>query len=265
MKNYPNIISKVYEEPWLITPAKHRAIQKLLETRLEGGDIVVDPDEMEEPEMGTEGTTAIIPIHGIIGKHLSMLEMMCGGCDLDVVNDMLDAANSDSKIERIALDFRSPGGTVTGIPETARKIASLSKPSIAFSDSECCSAAYWLASQAQQFYVTESADVGSIGVYMAWLDRSRQLENAGIKVNAISAGKYKLAGAPFKPLTDEERAMFQASVDKIHEQFKAAVRRHREIPNSAMEGQVYDGEQAVELGLVDGVVDDITEALDSDR
>jgi protease-4 len=175
----------------------------------------------------------------------------------------MDEALMDDSVSRIMFDFQSPGGTVGGIPELGRKIANSAKPTIGWTDSQCCSGAYWLASQCERFYTSESCDVGSIGVYMALLDESRALENEGIKINAISAGKFKLAGAPFKPLTDEERKMFQAGVDKIYTQFKEAVSRNRSLPDSVMQGQVYDGQEAADLGLSDGMLENIQEALDA--
>lgn len=259
-RNFPHIIAKVYREPWLITPQKHRAIQSVLEARMDG--ILPGDDEADEPAgMARDGSTAIIPVHGVIGKHLSMLEMSSGGCDLDAVNAMISEAEQDDSIETIIFDFRTPGGTVTGVPETARRIASISKKTIGFTDSECCSAGYWLASQCKQFYLTETAATGSIGVYSVFEDYSRALENEGVKVNAISSGKFKLAGAYFKPMTDDERKMFQAGVDKLHAQFKEAVRRNREVPDSAMEGQCFDGLEALEVGLADGLVESIDELL----
>jgi protease-4 len=266
MKNFPQIISKVYEQPWLITAAKHRAIQKLLTAHIAGGmpsQVMPEDEDESDGELTMDGGTAIIPVHGVIGKHLSMLETMCGGCDLDTIHDQLDAAEQDSEVSRVLLDFRTPGGTVTGVPELARRIANFSKPTVAFTDSECCSAGYWLASQCGQFYATESSSVGSVGVYMALLDESRALENEGIKINAIKSGEFKLAGASFKPLTDSERAMFQDGVDKLHAQFKAAVLRNREISTDCMEGQCFDGEEAVENGMVDSLVESITEVIDA--
>lgn len=263
MKQYPQIISKVFEQPWLITPAKHRTIQKLIATRLDGGMEDGGEDcEDEKPEMAIDGSTAVIPVHGIIGKHLSMLEMECGGCDLDYIGTMIDAAMADGNVRKILFDIRSPGGTVTGVPEMARKIQNLSKPTMAFTDSECCSGALWLAMACGQFYCTESSDVGSVGVYSVFVDESRALEEEGIKVNPISAGKYKLTGASFKPMTDDERAMIQAGVDKIYGQFKAAVTRNREIADEYLQGQVFDGEEAVKYGFCDGLVESITDLLD---
>ena len=263
----PRIISKVYDEPWCITPAKHRAIQSALESHLAGISLEDNFETDEAPGSNTQDGVAVIPIHGIIGKHMSMLEMACGGCSVDSVSAMLGMAAEDPNVTAVVLDINSPGGTVTGVPELANQIFDLkqSKPVFAFTDCEMCSAAYWIAAQADAIYATSSAAVGSIGVYMALLDISRQLEMDGVKVNAISAGKWKLAGASFKPLTDDERAMFQAGVDRTHAQFKAAILRNRTINEDVMEGQVYDGEEALAANLTDAVANDLGEAIDLAR
>jgi signal peptide peptidase SppA len=267
MKNYPNIISKLFYEPLVITKAKHFAIWKVLEARLCGQALPFtvpsdDDDEEEKPDWESSGPDAIIPVHGILGKHLSTMEMVSGGCDVDCIGAMIDGALRDSEVKRLVFDFNSPGGSVTGLPELGRKIAGITtKETIAFTDSECCSGALWLATQCQKFYATESSNVGSIGVWCAYLDLSRQMANEGQNMQEISAGKYKTMGAYWKPLTTEERAMIQGQVDKIYAQFKDAVNLRREVDAKHMEGQIFDGIEAVEIGLVDGVIDSLDEVL----
>ena len=267
MKSFPNILSKLLYEPLLITQAKYFAICRVLESHMAGGMAqmpMVDEEEPDEDEEYQEtNNTAIIPVRGVLGKHLEQMDMMSGGCDLDTVKDDLDIALADENIERIIFDFRSPGGVVTGIPELAAKIASIqNKETVAFTDSECCSGALWLACACDYFYSTESASVGSIGVWCAYMDISRQMAMEGENMQAISAGKYKLMGAYWKPLTDEEKALLQKDVDSIHADFKSAVNLNREIADEHMEGQIFDGKEAAEIGLTDGTVSDIEEVLE---
>ena len=265
MKSFPHILSKLLYEPLLITQAKYFAICRIVEARMtmpmplpENDD---EPDEDEEYQEFQN--TAVIPVHGILGKHMDSMEMMSGGCDLGNVKADIDSALADSSIERIVFDFRSPGGSVTGIPELARRISSIKdKQTIAFTDSECCSGALWLAAQCDYFYATESASVGSIGVWCAYLDVSRQMQNEGENMQAISAGKYKLMGAYWKPLSDEEKKMLQGEVDQIHADFKSAVNLNREVSDEFMQGQIFDGKQAQEIGLIDGCVDDLEDVLE---
>lgn len=268
MKNYPHIAQKLYNEPWLITKEKHHAIVAMFESHIAGAETSIFSDDSKKKEDDDSiprmhGSTLIVPVHGVLGKHLSSLEMMCGGASVDAIGKELDRAESSYQIKNVLLDFRSPGGVVSGIPELGRKIASMSKDVTAFTDVDCCSGALWLASQCDKFYATESAMVGSCGVYSIYLDRSKQLEEAGVKVNAISSGEFKLAGASFKPMTDQERAMLQAQCDGIHEKFKAAVTKNREVADDYLQGQVYYGDEAAEIGMIDGLVEDMSEVLES--
>jgi signal peptide peptidase SppA len=278
MKKYPHIINRLFYEPLIVTHARHAAMCRVLESRLAQG-MRDDDDEDEEdeeasadspqkrpaPDWQTFGRDAVIPVHGTLVGHASDIPMSSCGCGCDDVAKMIDVAMVDSEVQKIIFDFRTPGGAVTGIPELARKIAGISgKTTVAFTDDECCSAGVWLASQCQYFYTTPSASVGSIGVWMACLDQSRHLANEGQNVQAISAGKYKLLGAFWKPLTDEERAMLQADVDKIYGQFKQAVTMQRSLKAEFMQGQIFDGETAVEIGLCDGLVECLEELLEQE-
>ena len=158
----------------------------------------------------------------------------------DKVSAQLTAADKDPDCERIVLAFHSPGGTVTGIPELAAKIADVNtrKPVIAYTDGQCCSAALWLASQADVFLVSPSATVGSVGVFCLLLDKSRKMEMEGVKANAVSDGKFKLAGAPFKPLSEDERAMFQMRVEATGKAFRDAIKTKRAVADEDVQGQI---------------------------
>jgi signal peptide peptidase SppA len=269
MKNYTHILAKVMREPWMILPSRHEAILTALDSHMAGPQAFQDDeddgsgfDPGEEDEYREDGDMAIIPVHGILGKHLSGMELMCGGCSLDLVEKMIGVAVDSPRISKIMFHINSPGGTVTGIPELGDKIAEIEKPTCAFTDDMACSAALWLASQADSFYSTRSATVGSCGVYCMLLDYTKALETDGVKVNAIYAGKYKLAGAYFKALTPDEREMFQANVDKVHEEFKGALTQHRKIAAEFLEGQWFDGDKAAEIGMTDSIVTDFDEAME---
>ena len=257
------ILTKVFDTPWVIRPESHFAIQKVVASKIQDGE--PEPLEPNEPEpvIPKAPAVAVIPVFGILGKHLSLFESVCGGYDVDTLASELKAARDNPEVSSIVIWFNSPGGTVTGIPETAALVAQVDavKPVFAFTDSQCCSGAYWLASQCRSIIATESADLGSIGVYLALLDETKALEIEGLKVNAIYKGDFKLAGASFKPLTDDEKAMFQEGVDRIYSKFTGAVTSKRTIDAKLLQGQVFDGEQAVTNGFADGLVNDADEML----
>lgn len=262
---YPHIAAKIYDAPWLIDPSHHRNIAKQFEAHISGAraDVATGDMEPDDDEPRLVGSVQIIPVHGILGKHLGQLEMMCGGCDVDEVGEDIDEAEADPRVQTILLDFRSPGGTVTGVPELGNKIASCTKTTAAFTDSQCCSGALWLASCCEQFQCTESALVGSCGVYSIYFDHTAEMESEGVKANAISSGEFKLAGAYFKPMTDAERTMLQTQCDSIHSKFKAVIQKNRNVDDSALQGQVFMGDEAAMCGMVDGIVEDMDEFLKS--
>lgn len=206
----------------------------------------------------------IVPIVGVIGKGLSPLEKMMGAVDVNDVSAAIDAFAANPEVEKVALQISSPGGTVTGVEELANKVRNLDKPTLAYTDSEMASAAYWIGSAADRVVASPSSTVGSIGVYMAIPDYSEAAKMQGIKMVVIKSGKFKGAGIEGTSLDEDQMGNLQASVDTIHAEFKEAVNMKRKMVKAeAMEGQTFSGKQAAAQGLVTGLADSFNDALRS--
>lgn len=176
----------------------------------------------------------------------------------------MDPVEADEIIAHIAattpeggtavLWFRSPGGIVTGIPETAGELKRLSKTRrlIAFTDDMCCSAAYWLGSQCEKIVATPTADVGGIGVYLAFYDFVGYLEQMGVKLEMFKAGDLKGIGVIGHPLDDPARELLQAGVLDSYRMFTKAVTDMRAIGEEFLQGQAVSGKVAASANLVDG-------------
>ena len=251
------LLHKITNDVWAIVP---EYLQTLYMS-------VMDPREMaqggnQESKYIMRGSVAVVPVHGALGKNLDAIDKnWFGMADYNDIESAMLTASEDPNVSHILMHIDSPGGTVTGLPELAKKIRTIQKPVTSYTEGMAASAAYWLASQADHVLLSESASVGSIGVYVALLDQSRWLENAGFKVNAISAGKHKLDYASFQPLSEDARERMQESVDKWHARFKAEVTLNRSIPAENMEGQTFEGYEAVDAGLASGVVNSLSDAL----
>jgi ClpP class serine protease len=124
---------------------------------------------------------------------------------------------------------------------------------LAYTDELMASAAMWLSAGCGAIYASQTAKVGSIGVYMAFLDQSRAMEMQGLKVELIKAGRLKGMGMPGTELTDEMRDMLQEEVDKVYGWFTSHVQAHRYVGFDSMQGQAFFGEDAVGRGLVDRI------------
>lgn len=269
MKQLPHILSKLFYEPHLITPARCAAIYQIVIARLESSSsqsepaVPAHPPLADDTEVKQVSDTVIIPVHGVIVPHASDLGMSECGCPLDDLNLAIDTAEQDTNIKTVIYDFDTPGGTVTGIPETGRKMRNSRKQTIGYNGSQCCSGGLWLAAQCQRFYATQSSRTGSVGVYTMCLDLTGAMKQDGIKVNAIHAGKYKLMGAPWKVMTQEEKDILQGRVNKIFSQFCEAMESYRVVNDENFgSGLTFDGEESAALGFTDGCVESLDDILD---
>lgn len=249
---FRHVLQLVHSEPWLITPAAHDTIRALLESKLAGLPLEIEP--AAPPAMTIEDGVAVIPVHGVIGKGLSAIEKSCGACGVEDVAANLHAAENDPNVVAVLYDIDSPGGSVPGVPELAEQIRNATKPSLAWTSGQMDSAAYWIGSAADGVMLTPSAEVGSIGVYMPWADQSRRYEQAGVKMEVIrnTGGTFKGMGVPGTSLTPEQRAHLQERVDAIYGMFTASVAARRPaVTAESMRGQTFLGAKAVAAGLAD--------------
>jgi len=166
-------------------------------------------------------------------------------------------ASADPNAKTIDIVFDSPGGSCTGLPETADVIraAGKQKPVRAFVTGIAASAAYWLASQCSTITLTQSGEVGSVGVLDIHADVTKALDNAGVKVTAISSTPEKTERAPFNPLSDAARAHMQSGVNQWYGDFLSAVRRGRgaRVSQTATfgNGRMLSAKAALDAGMID--------------
>jgi signal peptide peptidase SppA len=120
------------------------------------------------------------------------------------------------------------------------------------------SAAYWLAAQADEIVSLPSGVAGSIGVFMAHKSLARALEQEGIDVTLISAGKFKVEGNPYAPLDEEAQGFMQSRVDDYYASFTRAVAKGRGVPITQVregmgQGRVLGADAALAQNMVDGI------------
>ena len=119
----------------------------------------------------------------------------------------------------------------------------------------CASAAYYIASAADEIYVDKASIVGSIGVLMDGFGFTDAMDKLGIERRLLTAGANKGLLDPFSPLTETQRAHAQSMLDTIHQQFIDVVKRGRgkrlHETEDTFSGLFWTGEQAVALGLAD--------------
>jgi signal peptide peptidase SppA len=269
---------RLLNTPLLIHPAKAQIILGLLSGRIGlDASLFTAEDGMDAPEANrftgsarrADGTTsmmrtadgvAIIPVLDTLVNRGAWLDSRSGLTSYEGIAAQLRAAGSDPEVRSILLDISSPGGEAAGMAGLADLIRSVrqTKPVTAFVNDMAASAAYGIASAANEIVISPTSIVGSIGVVMLHADRSGELAAQGVKPTLIFAGSHKVDGNPFEPLSDAVRADLQASVDAHYRQFLDTVAsgRGRKLTADmarATEARTFIGSEAIRLGLADRI------------
>ena len=263
MHDIPHVAARFYGTPLLIARAKLDVILAALGPRLAGrmafpldGD---DPLDQPEIEVTADGI-AIVPVVGTLVARSGYLGAASGLTGYGDIADQIETAASDPAVRAILLDVDSPGGEVGGLFDLVDQIqavrAQCGKPIWAVADEAALSAAYAIACVADRLYVTQTGEVGSVGVVAVHVDESGADAQAGLAWSFIHAGAAKVDGNPHQPLSDSARAALQADVDALYGKFVALVAKCRKQSPEAIratEAAVYRGDQAVAAGLADKV------------
>jgi signal peptide peptidase SppA len=267
MVKYTHILNYVASVPWAILPDKMQEIMSVLAFRAAGHtftreEIAARIGDAKGGSLrpGGGNGVAVIPIRGVIAHRMGGMDDMSGGTSAEMIGRMLASVAKDDSIGTIVYDVDSPGGTVPGVQELASQMFALrgQKQQIAHVNDLAASAAYWLASQADEVVSIPSGTAGSIGVFTVHQDLSEALAKEGIKVDVIRAGKYKVEGNPFEPLSEDGRAFIQARVDEAYGEFVKAVARGRGVNVSDVkggygEGRALGARDALKAGLIDRI------------
>ncbi|MDO9483737.1 MAG: S49 family peptidase [Hydrogenophaga sp.] len=197
--------------------------------------------------------TAVIEIRGEIASGAQASAS-------NVVSSLVSAFE-DPGAQAIVLLIDSPGGSPVqaGIinDEITRLKALHNKKVYAVVEETCASAAYYIAAAADDIYVDKASLVGSIGVLMDGFGFTGLMEKLGIERRLMTAGENKAMLDPFSPQDDAQRAYIQTMLGEIHTQFITVVKQGRgtrlkETPDT-FSGLVWSGQQAVTMGLADGL------------
>jgi signal peptide peptidase SppA len=251
------------DRPWAIRPEALEVIIDIVRDR-SLGEVLSDGELAErlagraEKKPSEIGSVAVLPLYGSLFPRANLFSDISGGTSLEVFANRLGELDRDPRVTAIIFDIASPGGTVDMVPETAEKIRNTSTRTVAVANTEAASAAYWLASQADELVVTPSGEVGSIGVWTAHQNMARAEEMKGVQTTLISAGKYKVEGHPFGPLGDEAAEALQSKVDAYYEMFVSDVALGREVSTDTVRSGFGEGRMLLATSaLAEGMVDRI--------
>lgn len=266
MADLPLLAERLFNRPLLATPRYAQIVTSVLANRLRVQPIL-STDEVaasmrpgRAPMMTKDGIYVLPIVGGLVHRGDSIEAMSGGPTSYTAIHNNLLAAMDNPDVRAILLDIDSPGGQAVGCFELADAIADMGKrkPIRAVANGMACSAAYAIGASVgrDNFYVTPSGEVGSIGVVLMHVDYSEAMKEAGVAVTYIYAGRHKVDGNPYEPLPPSVRASIQDEIDARYEMFVAMVEKHRPMTAREIrktEAGCFPADRAVELGLADEV------------
>jgi len=205
-------------------------------------------------DVAPEAHTAIIEIKGPISAD--------DESNADTVIWALRDAFKEEKAKAVILRINSPGGSPVQagyIYDEIKRQRELNpeKPVYAVITDIGASGAYYIAAAADSIYADKASLVGSIGVVAGGFGFVDLMEKVGVERRLYTAGEHKAFLDPFSPSNSSEKEFWQSVLNTTHKQFIDQVKKGRgdrlKDDPKLFSGLVWTGEQAVELGLVDGL------------
>nr|WP_232310064.1 S49 family peptidase [Roseateles depolymerans] len=197
--------------------------------------------------------TALVEVRGEIAADTE--------ASAELIVSALKNAFEDPGTVAVVLRMNSPGGSPVQagiVNDEIRRLKALhNKKVYVVVEEMCASGAYYIAAGADEIYVDKASIVGSIGVLMDGFGFTGLMQKVGVERRLMTAGENKGMLDPFSPVSPKQQAYAQAMLDQIHQQFIKVVRegrgdRLKETPET-FSGLFWNGEQAVKLGLADGM------------
>ena len=204
---------------------------------------------------------SVVPVVRLSGV-ISSAPSLRRGLSLESIEPQLTKAFSVRSAKAVALIINSPGGSPVQSALIGQRIRDLAGkadvPVLAFCEDVAASGGYWIAASADKIYANGASVIGSIGVVSAGFGFDRAIEKIGVDRRVYTAGRNKMILDPFQPQRDEEVERLKALQVDIHQQFIDHVldrrgARLQEPHDDLFSGAFWTGQQAVDLGLIDGL------------
>lgn len=198
--------------------------------------------------------TALVNVRGVIADEEE--------ASADFIVTGLRAAFEADGSKAVVLRINSPGGSPVQagyVYDEIKRLRALypSKPVYAVISDIGASGAYYLAAAADEIYADKASLVGSIGVIAGGFGFVDAMEKFGVERRLYTAGEHKGFLDPFSDENSDEVEFWESVLKQTHEQFIAKVKEGRgerlHVSDKVFSGLIWNGEQALEMGLIDGL------------
>ncbi len=217
--------------------------------------MILTPDNMGADSLDADGQfTAMVEVKGVIaaGEEASA----------DLIVTGLRKAFEAEGVKAVMLRINSPGGSPVQsgyVYDEIKRLRAIhvDTPLYAVISDLGASGAYYIAAAADEIYADKASLVGSIGVVGSGFGFVEAMDKLGVERRQFTSGEHKGFLDPFTPINKEEKVFWQGVLGTTHKQFIDQVKKGRgdKLAQDAklFSGLIWTGEQALELGLIDGL------------
>ena len=175
------------------------------------------------------------------------------------IRAQLRKAANDPAVKAVIINLNTPGGEVTASDEIYEEILRVRKhkPVVAMMNSIAASGGYYIAAGCRPIISNKLTLTGSIGVIIATYNYHKLFEKIGLQSEVYTSGPMKDMLNGGRARTPQEIAVIQTLVNNTYDVFVNIVAKSRGISPEKIrssvigDGRVFDGKQALQLGLVD--------------
>jgi protease IV len=178
--------------------------------------------------------------------------------------EQLDRLARSTLARAVIVHVDSPGGTTAGSEQLFNALARVreKKPLVVVVDSLAASGGYITALAGDHIVAQQTSLIGSIGVLFQYPNVADFLDKLGVKVESVKSTPLKAAPSGFEPTSPEARAALNSIIQDSYTWFKGIVQDRRHLNDSqlqtATDGRVFTGHQAIDLKLIDELGDERT-------
>ncbi|MGO1580872.1 MAG: signal peptide peptidase SppA [Peptoniphilaceae bacterium] len=238
---------------------------------------LMDPMKIRENILQGSDTNkriAVININGVIQGNTQLGPFAEVGYNHGLVLDSIEKAKEDLSVVAIVLKVNSPGGGVYESAEIRDALMDLKQerkiPIYTSMGSMAASGGYYVSAETDKIYASSETITGSIGVIMSGVNYSELLQKLGVKDQTIKSGVHKDIGSSKRPMTESDQEILQNYINSAYSRFVKIVADGRGMTKeevvSLADGRIYDGQQALSVGLIDkiGYTDTVIKDLTKD-
>ncbi len=176
------------------------------------------------------------------------------------LSKLIRQARQDNKIKAVVLRINSGGGSVFASEMIRRELLELKnsgKPFVVSMGSMAASGGYWIAAEADEIWAYPTTLTGSIGIFGAVPTFEETLAHIGVHGDGTGTTRLSSGLNLTQPLSQELKDAIQLSINYGYQKFLGIVSNGRKLDpeslSAVVEGRVFDGVTAKNLGLVDNL------------